>query len=74
MVGADTVARYIFLYPPYFNCQTYDPLTARYLQQDTVDVGGASTTTYRLRIFVQDTPPNLGGGEAVRMGGVDEGP
>jgi predicted outer membrane repeat protein len=59
LVSADTVARYIFLYPPYFNCQVYDPLTARYLQQDTVDVGGASTTTYRLRIFVQDTPPNL---------------
>jgi len=55
---ADSViARYIFLYPPYFNCQVYDPVTARYLQQDTIDVGGASTATYRLRIFVQDTPP-----------------
>lgn len=51
------IARYIFLYPPYFNCQVYDPVTARYLQQDTIDVGGASTATYRLRIFVQDTPP-----------------
>jgi len=51
------IARYIFLYPPYFNCQVYDPTTARYLQQDTIDVGGASTATYRLRIFVQDTPP-----------------
>ncbi|MBS1910761.1 MAG: T9SS type A sorting domain-containing protein [Bacteroidetes bacterium] len=55
--GADVIARYIYLYPPYFNCQVYDPVNARYLQQDTVDVGGASTTTYRLRIFVQDTPP-----------------
>ncbi|MEO5929965.1 MAG: FlgD immunoglobulin-like domain containing protein [Candidatus Kapaibacterium sp.] len=51
------IARYIFLYPPYYNCQVYDPVNARYLQQDTVDVGGASTSTYRLRIFVQDTPP-----------------
>lgn len=51
------IARYIFLYPPYFNCQVYDPVNARYLQQDTIDVGGSSTTTYRLRIFVQDTPP-----------------
>lgn len=59
---ADTIiARYIYLYPPYFNCQVYDPVNARYLQQDTVDVGGASTTTYRLRIFVQDTPPNFTG-------------
>jgi predicted outer membrane repeat protein len=59
LVPANVAADYLFLYPPYFNCQTYDPLTARYLQQDTVDLGGASTTTYRLRIFVQDTPPTL---------------
>ena len=52
-----TVAKYIFLYPPYFNCQVYDARNARYLQQDTVDVGGATTATYRMRIFVQDTPP-----------------
>jgi hypothetical protein len=51
------VSRYIFLYPPYFNCQVYDARNARYLQQDTVDVGGATTTTYRMRLFVQDTPP-----------------
>ncbi len=51
------IARYLFLYPPYFNCQVYDPVTARYLQQDTIDVGGASTASYRLRLFVQDTPP-----------------
>lgn len=52
-----TIAKYIFLYPPYYNCQVYDPVNARYLQQDTVDVGGATTSTYRLRLFVQDTPP-----------------
>jgi len=53
------IARYIFLYPPYYNCQVYDPVNARYLQQDSVDVGGASTSIYRLRIFVQDTPPQF---------------
>lgn len=56
-VGADTAAKYIFLYPPYFNCQVYDPGNARYLQQDTVDISSASTATYRLRIFVQDSIP-----------------
>jgi len=61
LVSADTVAKYIYLYPPYFNCQVYDPQTARYLQQDTVDVAGASTATYRFRIFVQDTRPNFTG-------------
>jgi|GEM_PF-1795029 len=57
--SADSLARYIFLYPPYFNCQVYDPTTARYLQQDTVNAGSPSTTEYRLRIFVQDTPPRV---------------
>jgi predicted outer membrane repeat protein len=59
LVGADVIARYVFLYPPYFNCQVYDAQRSRYLQQDTVDVGGASTASYRLRIFVQDTPPTF---------------
>ena len=57
LVGADTVAKYIFLYPPYFNCQVYDPVNARYLQQDTVNISSANTATYRLRIFVQDSIP-----------------
>ncbi len=57
LLGIDTIAKYIYLYPPYFNCQTYDPTVARYLQQDTVDVGGATTSTYRFRIFVQDSTP-----------------
>src|SRR5690606_33697950 len=60
VLPAEDVAKYVFLYPPYFNCQVYDPVNARYLQQDTVDVGGATTAEYRLRIFVQDTPPNFG--------------
>lgn len=59
LVADDTVAKYIYLYPPYYNCQVYDPQTARYLQQDTVDVTGAATATYRFRIFVQDTRPNF---------------
>ena len=57
LVSAEDLAKYIFLYPPYFNCQIYDPTNARYLQQDTVDISGASTATYRLRIFVQDSIP-----------------
>ncbi len=61
LVPADTAAKYIYLYPPYFNCQVYDPQTARYLQQDTIDVSGASTASYRFRIFVQDTRPNFTG-------------
>ena len=57
LVDAETLAKYIFLYPPYFNCMEYDPTTARYLQQDTVDISQSSVATYRLRIFVQDSIP-----------------
>lgn len=57
LLPVDSLANWIYIYPPYFNCQTYDPTVARYLQQDTVDVGGATTTTYRFRIFVQDSMP-----------------
>lgn len=57
LVAADEVAKYIFLYPPYFNCQVYDPVNARYLQQDTVNISSANTATYRMEIFVQDSIP-----------------
>lgn len=56
-IPASEAAKYIFLYPPYFNCQVYDPVNARYLQQDTVNISSANTATYRLRIFVQDSIP-----------------
>lgn len=56
-ISAEEIAKYIFLYPPYFNCQMYDPVNARYLQQDTVNISSANTATYRLRIFVQDSIP-----------------
>lgn len=57
LVSIDSLSKWIYIYPPYFNCQTYDPTVARYLEQDTVDVGGATTTSYRFRIFVQDSTP-----------------
>lgn len=57
LIAEEEVAKYIFLYPPYFNCQVYDPVNARYLQQDTVNISSANTATYRLRIFVQDSIP-----------------
>lgn len=57
LIADEEIAKYIFLYPPYFNCQVYDPVNARYLQQDTVNISSANTATYRLRIFVQDSIP-----------------
>lgn len=55
---ADSIlARYINTFPPYFHAEAYDVVNARYLQQDTINIGGNSTATYQFRIFVTDTNP-----------------
>lgn len=51
------IAKYIYLYPPYFANQSYDVTNARYLQQDTVDYGWNADTVYQFRIFVTDSVP-----------------
>ncbi|MDW8075068.1 MAG: T9SS type A sorting domain-containing protein [Bacteroidota bacterium] len=53
----DVIAKYIYLYPPYFANQAYDSPNARYLQQDTVDFGWNADTVYQFRIFVTDSVP-----------------
>jgi len=59
----DVIAKYIYLYPPYFNAQAYDGSNARFLQQDTVglDNAAATTITYQFRIFVIDSTPQFTG-------------
>lgn len=67
------IAKYIYLYPPYFNAQAYDGSNARFLQQDTVDFGNtaATTVTYQFRIFVIDSTPQFTGFEvACERGGL----
>lgn len=59
ILADSVVAKYVFLYKPYFNCEQYDVTEARYLQQDSIDFSQNAVATYRLRIFVQDTPPNF---------------
>ncbi|MES2764882.1 MAG: T9SS type A sorting domain-containing protein [Bacteroidota bacterium] len=55
---ADSViARYINIFPPYFHAEAYDVTNARYLQQDTINVGANSIATYQFRVFVTDTNP-----------------
>ncbi|MDW8224840.1 MAG: hypothetical protein RMK93_02265, partial [Bacteroidota bacterium] len=62
-LSSDVIAKYIYLYPPYFNAQGYDGSNARFLQQDTVDFGNtaATTVTYQFRIFVIDSTPQFTG-------------
>jgi predicted outer membrane repeat protein len=51
------LARYINIFPPYFHAEAYDVTNARYLQQDTINVGASAVATYQFRIFVTDTNP-----------------
>ncbi len=55
----DTLAQLIELFPDYFHAQSYDTTNARFLQQDTIDLGanGAYFTGYEFKIFVADSVP-----------------
>jgi predicted outer membrane repeat protein len=56
----DTLAQLIELFPDYFHAQSYSSENARYLQQDTIDLGanGSYFTGYEFKIFVADSIPN----------------
>lgn len=65
------IARYLYLYSPYFNAQNYDVTNARYLQQDTVNYGWNNLAEYKFRIFVTDSIPVFVG-STVMCGDVDD--
>ncbi|MDC1067780.1 FlgD immunoglobulin-like domain containing protein [Candidatus Kapabacteria bacterium] len=56
----DTLAKFIELYPSYFHSQSYTD-NARYLQQDTIDIGNTANLTfandYTFKLFVVDSLP-----------------
>lgn len=66
-----TIDKWLYLYPSYFHAQEYDNnalprdqrnignTNARYLQQDTVNIGWMDTTSYRFRIYVVDSMPRF---------------
>lgn len=70
-IGEDTISKWLYLYPSYFHAQSYDnnsiPLdtrdqintNARFLQQDTVNIGWNDTVAYRFRIYVVDSMPRF---------------
>ncbi len=64
-VADDVIAKYIEIYPDYFNATVYDadPAVstdnARFLQQDTIDVGSKFTQEYEFEIFVVDSIPEF---------------
>ncbi|MDZ4745979.1 MAG: T9SS type A sorting domain-containing protein [bacterium] len=67
----EMIAKWIYLYPSYFHAEAYDnnsiPLdqrnpdntNARFLQQDTVNLGFIDSTSYRFRIHVVDSLPRF---------------
>ena len=70
-VAETTIDKWIYLYPSYFHAEAYDnnALTiadrdinntnARFLQQDTIDIGWNDETKYRFRIYVVDSMPRF---------------
>jgi predicted outer membrane repeat protein len=70
-IGEDTLNKFLYLYPSYFHAEAYDNnalaadqrdqdnTNARFLQQDTVNIGFNDTTSYRFRIYVVDSMPQF---------------
>ncbi len=55
----DVIAKYIETFPSYMHAEMYDVVNARYLQQDTINVGPRYTSTYQFHIFVADSVPRF---------------
>lgn len=54
----EQIDKFVETFGPYFNAGAYDTDRARYLQQDTIDVGGNGwKTEYKFDIFVVDQVP-----------------
>jgi hypothetical protein len=62
LITQDVVDQYIFTFPPYFNAEKYDVVdnNARYLQQDTINVGGSTyQSKENFKIFVVNQAPTF---------------
>lgn len=53
------LGKFINLYSTYLHAPVYDNANARYLQQDTVDVGRNSKSSYAFRINIIDSIPSI---------------
>ncbi len=56
-VSEEEIAKYIYLYRPYFSACDYMTDQAKYLQQDSTNLGFNATSEYRFRIIVTDSIP-----------------
>ncbi len=55
----DEISKFINLYSTYLHAPQYDGPNARFLQQDTVDVGRNFVSTYNFKINVVDSIPSI---------------
>lgn len=56
----EQIDKLINIFPPYFNAEQYDITNARYLQQDTINIGYTyQSKPYDFRIFVVDSTPRF---------------
>ncbi len=53
----DTVDKWIEIFGNYLNAPTYDTTNARYLQQDTINLGKQYYREYRCKLYVVDSIP-----------------
>lgn len=70
-VSEEVINHWLYLYPSYFHAEEYDNnaialadrdqanTNARFLQQDTVNIGWLDTNSYRFRIYVTDSMPRF---------------
>lgn len=53
----EELSKWIETFPAYMHAELYDAANARFLQQDTINVGPNYTEQYKFRIFVVDSTP-----------------
>lgn len=58
-VSQDEIDKWIETFPPYLSNQSYVINNARFLQQDTINVGPNYTSSYTFKIFVVDSMPRF---------------
>jgi hypothetical protein len=55
----DEIDQWIETFPSYLHAMAYDIANARFLQQDTINVGPNVTSSYTFKIFVVDSMPRF---------------
>jgi len=58
-LSQDEIDRWVETYPGYLSNPVYDVDNARFLQQDTIDVGPTHVTEHTFKIFVVDSLPRF---------------